>query len=247
MLTAEQVEHFKTHGFVRVPGVIEPVYLQEWRRQFWSFLGAEEGDPTTWHKKPYVMSEFVIQPAELRVDQHPRVRAILQQLGGGHFVGGGGGTPLVHWPRPDTAWSPTRWGHLDGYYPGSWGPFMLAATTYLYDCEPFGGAFQYWPDSHLSSHRHFLEHPEQVDGRFRDEHGFDWGGPNIFTKLAPRPPEHFYGNAGDVLFWHAYLVHTGSANIRAMPRAAFIARWRHRDQDRFRYEIPENLWKYWAV
>lgn len=246
-LSAEQIDFFKAHGYVVVPSVIEPVYIQEWRRQLWDCVGGRVEDPATWNKKPYVMSDFSIKPNELQMHNHSRVKAIVDQLGGGAFVGGGSGSPLVHWPSQDTGWSPTPWGHLDGYYPGNWSPFMLAITAYAYDCEPMGGAFQYWPDSHLTTHRFFLEHPEQVDGRFRDVPDFNWGGPNDFTRIAPRPPEHFNGNAGDIILWHAYTVHTGSKNIRNVPRFGFFARYNHRDQASFKYEIPENLWKRWAI
>lgn len=41
-------------------------------------------------------------------------------------------------------------GNIDGYPPlDGWAPFMLGFTTYLYDVEPGGGAFIYWPDSNL--------------------------------------------------------------------------------------------------
>ncbi|MCX5662598.1 MAG: phytanoyl-CoA dioxygenase family protein [Planctomycetota bacterium] len=247
-LSADQIDHFKAHGYLVVPGVLEPVYIQAWRRQLWEHLGGRENDPTTWGQTPYQLSGFSISPVELQLHSHPRVRAIIDQLGGGRFVGGSdSGAPLVHWPSRSTAWSPTTWGHLDGYYPGNWSPFMLTATAYAYDCEAMGGAFQYWPDSHLTTHLYFLENPEQVDGRFRDEPGFNWGGPNVFTRLAPRPPAHFNGRAGDVIFWHAYTVHTGSTNIRNTPRFAFFARYHHVEQKSFRYEIPQDLWKYWAV
>lgn len=124
---------------------------------------------------------------------------------------------------------------------------MMAATVYAYDCEPMGGGFTYWPDSHLSTHEYLRKNPDQLDGRFRDEPGFSWGGPNEFTRHAPQPNQTFDGNAGDVLLWHAYMVHTGSTNVRTTPRFAFIARYTHRDQESFRHELSENLWKYWAI
>lgn len=246
MLSSQQIEHFKTHGYVVVPGLIEPVYLDSWRRQFWDHVGGRVEDPGTWNEKPYTMNGFSIQPDSVRFDNHPGVMGVINQVGGGQFDGRGS-EPLVHWPQDTTAWSPTRWGHLDGYYPGSFSPFMIAATTCAYDTEPMGGAFQYWPGSHLTTHRYFLENPEQVDGRFRDEEGFNWGGPNVFTRLAPQPPQHFNANAGDVIFWHAYMVHTGSVNIRSVPRIGFFNRYHHVNQRNFRYEIPTDLWKYWAI
>ena len=123
---------------------------------------------------------------------------------------------------------------------------MIAATTYAYDVEPGGGAFQYWPGSHHSTHQHFRAHPELIDGQFSLDPAFNWGGRNDFTSIAPHPPREFVAAAGDVIFWHAFLVHTGSANIRPTPRVGIFCRWRHRDQEAIKYEIPQDLWKYWA-
>ncbi|MCE9589788.1 MAG: hypothetical protein K8S99_04620 [Planctomycetes bacterium] len=247
MLTPEQISHFKLHGYVVLRGAIEPVYIDAWRRAFWRSIGGVEGDPASWRDKPYVMDNFSL-PYELMLESHPKVRAVIHQLGGGNFTGGGTGRPLVHWPNASTNWAITPHGHLDGYYPGDWSPFMVACTACAYDVEPMGGGFIYWPGSHLTTHRYFLENPEQVDGRFRDVPNFNWGEDNIFTRLAPRPQEEFTGTAGDVIFWHAYMVHTGSTNIRNVPRVGFFGRYHHKDQQtKFRYEIPTNLWKYWAV
>ena len=56
-------------------------------------------------------------------------------------------------------------------------------------------------------------------------------------------------HAGDVVLWHSYLTHEGSININDSPRIAFFARWHHhrRCAPAFRYEIPNDLWKYWAI
>lgn len=248
MLTSDQIEHFKAHGYVVVPGLVEPVLLDEWRRQVWAHLGEREDDPSTWVKKPYVPHGFGLQPPAVCLDEHPRFRAIIEQIGGGNFVvGSRAASPLIHWPIEHTAWQPTPWGHLDGYYPGTWWPFMVAATVYAYDCEPMGGGFTFWRDSHLSAHRYFMGNPPDEHGRFRDDPRFVLAEQNVFNDRAPHPSQTFDGNAGDVILWHSYMLHTGSTNCRRVPRMAFIARYAHRDQDSFRYEIPENLWKHWAI
>ena len=56
--------------------------------------------------------------------------------------------------------------------------------------------------------------------------------------------------AGDVVLWHSYLTHDGSINVNDSPRIALFARWPHhhqRQSPEFRYEVPEDLWKYWAI
>ena len=94
--------------------------------------------------------------------------------------------------------------------------------------------------SHLTTHTHFLEHPTHIDGSFRDTEGWGW---EIFSDQSPEPPREFIAKAGDVIFWHCFLCHTGSANFHDIPRFGLFARWSYREKERIRYEVPENLWK----
>jgi hypothetical protein len=43
------------------------------------------------------------------------------------------------------------------------------------------------------------------------------------------------------------MCHTGSANIRANPRLGLFARWHYDERDAMRYEVPKDLWHYWAI
>ena len=246
MLSAEQIQSFKDDGFLIVRSLIEPAFIDAWRRSFWELVEGDPEDVESWRKKPYVAEGFKMNPPEASMNRHPAMVRIIEQLGGGKFEGDGG-PPLVHWPSGANTWSPTPWGHVDAYPPTMWWPFMLAATAYAYDVEPMGGAFTYWPGSHHTTHKKFLAEPETIDGKWAREPGFNWGGPNDFTRVAPRGSREFVARAGDVIFWHAFLVHTGSANIRSSPRIAFFSRYRHMDQEAIKYEVPTNLWKYWAI
>ena len=242
-LSAGQIEFFKTHGYLIIESMIEPVYIDAWRRDLWAHVGGEVQRPETWGEQTFTLNDFSFSPTTTLLSQHPKVAAVIDQLGGGAFTGGGG-SPLIKWPDGRTVWRPPADGHVDAYGPGGWSPFMIAATTYCYDVEYGGGAFTYWPDSHRSTHEYFLEHPEQVDGSFYQLPDFSWA---IFSDRSPQGPTPFVARAGSVTFWHAYLCHTVSMNVRNVPRFGIFARWAHRDQQRFKYEIPQNLWKYWAV
>ena len=170
---------------------------------------------------------------------------MVDQLGGGLF-NGGGGQVLAQWPRKEEhQWQMPDNGHIDGYGPNGWsGGFMLGATTYMYDVESEGGAFIYWPKSHLTTHDYFLAYPTHIDGSFRDKEGWGW---EIFSDRSPEPPCQFTAKAGDVIFWHCFLCHTGSANIRQVPRFGVFARWSHKEKENMRHEIPADLWKYWSI
>ena len=121
---------------------------------------------------------------------------------------------------------------------------MLGATAYLYDVKSRGGGFGYWPRSHLSTHKYFLDDPDQIDGRFKDMEGFSW---NVLSERAPESPREFIAQAGDVMFWHTFLVHGASISVRSEPRFAMFVRFKHHDQEQIKNEVTENLWKYWAI
>ena len=123
---------------------------------------------------------------------------------------------------------------------------MFGATVYLYDVEPGGGSFFYWPASHHAAHRYFRKNPEHVHGSFLKQEGYSG---SVFCDNPKTGGREFAAKAGDVVLWHAYLTHSGSMNIRSSPRIALFARWYHklRNETDFRYEVPEDLWKYWAI
>ena len=243
-LDAGQIERFKRQGFLVLEGLIDPGTLSAWRDQFWSHVGADRTDPATW-PEDYVIRDFAVDPP---FGQLPGMRSIIEQLGGGMF-GGGGGSMLVKWPGPDgAAWKMPDSGHMDGYGPGGWsGGFMLGATTYMDDVEPGGGGFVYWPRSHEPVQAYFREHPEQIDGSFRDRDDWEerqWG---LFSDQSPDQPVEFTGRAGDVILWHCFLCHTGSPNVRTRPRLGVFARWHRTDREEMKYDVPEDLWNYWAI
>ncbi len=243
MLTDNEVSHFKKEGYIVLPDLIEPELIEDWREQFWNHIAADPYNNSSWPDH-YVIDAFSTDPIFGHVAQ---MDAIVKQLGGGHFAGGGG-SMLVQWPQRDGQWSMPAQGHIDGYGPGGWsGGFMLAATAYLEDVEEEGGAFTYWPQSHISTHEYFRENPNHIDGRFTQLADWPERKWDLFSARSPQGPEQFTAQAGDVIFWHSFLCHTGSANIQQYPRLGLFSRWHHAKREEMRYDIPEDLWKYWAI
>lgn len=238
MLTPQQVTFFQEHGYLILKNLIPSETLQAWRDQVWQHFDSSLETPETW-PNDYEMRGFNFSPV---FGHLPVMQEILQQLGGGQFTGGGGST-LIKWPAPEEPWAMPKDGHIDAYG-GAWSPFMVGATTYLYDVEPSGGAFVFWPGSHRSTHQYFLQHPEQIDGSFYDIQDWGW---HVLSDLSPEGPREFIAAAGDVVLWHAFLCHTGSANINGVPRFGLFARYAHKERDAIKYEIPEDLWKYWTI
>ena len=248
-LSEQQVQHFKTHGFLVLENLLDESSLNQWRKQIWRELEASLDQPDSWPRERTGLDGYQYDPPESALVHHPALTPIIQQLSGNAFVASGG-APIIRWPEPEKSWQMPESGHIDAYG-GSWAPFMIGATTYLYDVEPKGGAFMFWPDSHHAAHRYFRQNPELVDGSFLKEEEFSWHtfGDNLCDNLQTGGQE-FVAGAGDVVLWHSYLTHDGSINVNDCPRLALFARWPHQHQRQvpeFRYEVPEDLWKYWAI
>ncbi len=243
MLDADQILHFKQHGYVILRGFIHPDTLQQWRTQFWGHVGADCDDPSTW-PEDYVVKDFAVEPD---FGSLPSMQDIVGQLGDGMFAGGGG-SMLVQWPKSDKPWQAPTQGHIDGYGPGGWsGGFMLGATTYLEQVTAGGGAFYFWPDSHLPVQEYFRQHPQQIDGSFTQRQDWDEKGWGLFSDAGPSAPQEFTGAAGDVILWHCFMCHTGSPNVNARPRLGVFSRWHRSDREEMKWDIPQDLWKYWGI
>ena len=242
-LGSDQIGFFKEQGYLILRNFIDRAQIEAWREQFWKHLDADAGNPSTWPEN-YVIEGFSTQPP---LGHLPQVADLVEQLGGGKFKGGSG-SMLVKWPSRDQEWTPSNSGHIDGYGPGGWsGGFMLGATTYLDAIEPRGGGFYYWPQSHLTTHEYFLEFPTHIDGSFDKRADWEERSWRVFSDRSPREPVEFIGGAGDVIFWHCFLCHTGSPNIRPVPRTGVFSRWHHAEREEMRYDIPRDLWKYWGI
>jgi hypothetical protein len=244
LLTTDQIQSFKDNAFLVLPGFVDVDQIAAWREQFWSHIGAQAEDSSTWPDN-YVIGDFSVNPP---LGDLPQMRSIVDQLGGGMFAGGGG-SMLVQWPKTDdSSWSLPANGHIDGYGPGGWsGGFMLGATTYLEPVEEQGGGFVYWPQSHHGVHDFFREFPKQLDGSFTDRDDWEERKWAMFSERTPTEPVEFTGEAGDTILWHCFLCHGGSMNVRSRPRQAVFSRWHRSDREEMKYDVPEDLWKYWAI
>ena len=241
MLTTKQIAFFQEHGYLILKNFIDSEIIEEWRTQVWKHFNSSFETPETW-PNDYEIPGFSFSPV---FGHLPVMQKVADQLGGGQFFTGGGGSPIIKWPNPEEEWAMPKDGHIDAYGAvAGWSPFMLGATTYLYDAKPKAGNFIFWPQSHTSTHKYFLQYPEQIDGSFYDIEDWDW---RMLSDLSPEGPREFIGAAGDVVLWHAFLCHTGSANVRDVPRFGLFVRYAHEKLEEIKYEIPEDLWKYWAI
>ena len=88
-LREDQVQHFRTEGYVILRGFVELSVLQGWREQFWHHMaasGAREDDAETW---PHTFGEEdYFSPREPLFGDLPQVRRVLEQLGAAGFRDG---------------------------------------------------------------------------------------------------------------------------------------------------------------
>ena len=85
MLSQDQINSFKTDGHLILPGFVATETIEQWQDQFWGHLGCTIDEPDKW---PERVEGFQPNPV---FGELPDLQAIVTQVGGGHFSGGGCG------------------------------------------------------------------------------------------------------------------------------------------------------------
>ena len=115
MLTQQQVEAFRSVGFVTVEGLVEAGVLQTWQAQLWEAVGADPADtPAQWRESSGATTHSLGPAVSPALHELPQVRAIAEQLGGlGMKTVSPDTETLVNFPEPTgTSWAPPLDGHL---------------------------------------------------------------------------------------------------------------------------------------
>ena len=268
-LTASQIAKFKDRGYLQldISQQLGKEQLALWRSQLWRQFGVPEDNASCWPERRK-LEGAVVSP---RLFELPLVRTIVDQLSAGSFtVISPDDKPVCVFPGDETR---ELHPHLDGYSQRGWaGGFLLAATLYLTDVTRYsdGGNFTLWPRSHHASHRYFLQQPTRIDGSYMAEKAFQERGHSVIFGDDPTVEgcTPILGPAGTLVLWHGWMIHEGSHNFRSAPRLAIFAKYAHRAMrtpERWvlpsqwlrpdaperhndpRYDVPDDLWKYWAL
>ena len=244
LLNLKQIGDFKRDGFLILRSFIENKIIDQWRKQFWKQVDGCYTDKSSWARASSANNPKLTP----ELGSLPKIESIMEQVSGYNFKGGGCGI-LTRWPNKDNnSWVMPVSGHLDGYPgEGCQAVLMIGMTTYLYDVQPRGGSFVFWPGSHIDAHQYFLRHPERIEGTFRDTVEWKENGWSIFYGPNSQPAQEFIAEAGDIIIWHGWLMHTGSSNNQSTPRIGLFARWTHHDDAGVRKNIPKHLWDYWTI
>jgi hypothetical protein len=63
-LSPEDVDHFLTKGWLRVPGAIKEEYIDKWMKDLWVRIDYDEHDKSTWHSEYLHLPRHREVPAE---------------------------------------------------------------------------------------------------------------------------------------------------------------------------------------
>jgi phytanoyl-CoA hydroxylase len=220
-LTEEQRAQFIREGYIQVPGLIPPDLAASTRERLLAALEIDPEDPETWSGKNVVSDPRALALTE--PCRTPAVEAVAQELVGPQFARGRclspyleakglepairGYIPVLNFPSPGPPEFERPCGfHIDGMHRTTLWPdhCFLIVFIYLSDVAVHGGATTVLPGSHRQVFEHWLAagHPGSTH-------------PPALTYAEPRP---LPGRAGDAIFMHYLLVHSGSANHSARIR-----------------------------
>ena len=214
----EQREQFIRDGYVIVSGLIPEAAVVSTRESLLAATGMRQEDPATWDRGATVLADLTDLTLPCWTDAMLEVAAALagphlsretvysafrEQQGQPPEMTGY--IPILNYPRPGPpVFDPPTGAHIDGLHRTRLFPEFqyLVVFAYLTDVPAYGGATAVWP----GSHRRLFEH-----WRAR---GVGPGGavPDRTFDLDLGDPVPAVGSAGDVIFMHYLLVHSGSVN-----------------------------------
>ncbi|MBU0912068.1 MAG: phytanoyl-CoA dioxygenase family protein [Gammaproteobacteria bacterium] len=208
LLSDDQLEFWRTQGYLVIPGVLSKEQCQQSCDVIWQYLQADPAQPKSWYQSTDKMQKIMLQlfrhPALDANRQQPLIRQVYEQL----------------WQRTDLVMSTDRVSFnppetQSWCFPGPdlhWDveliapvPFATQGLVYLTDTTEQQGAFCCVPGFHLkiddwidSQNKNAIELQQQ-----------DW---------ANWPVKAIAAKAGDLIIWHQALPHGASRNTANSPR-----------------------------
>jgi hypothetical protein len=161
------MDHFQTHGWVRIPGAFSAEEAAAMREVVWRALaavGIHRDDPATWTmERPQHLQHLKPDPAFRAVGSQATLAAIDEVLCGqpwrqprdwGSFFLVFPALDRRPWNVPDDTW------HLDADYAGPLSPPKGVKVHAMFgDVAPRAGGMNIISGSHRLVHRWFQEHP----------------------------------------------------------------------------------------
>jgi hypothetical protein len=229
ILTADQVEHFVTRGYVVVRECFTAAAAEAYTATIWTRLGYDPHDRSTWTKSSVHMPSH--QAIDVREFAPKAWGAICELVGGAQRISTvkpytWNDAFIVNlWEGGDRPWEPASpaapgW-HKDGDFFRHFldSPEQGLLTLVLWsDVQHQGGATFVAADSVGPVARFLAQHPEGVYPR---EHGQKHGLLSFpYPQLVGQCSEFVEatGRVGDVYLLHPYVLHAKAQNVLRVPR-----------------------------
>ena len=212
MLTDQQVLHFRTFGFIALPGLFSPDEMAEIEREFEDVLAEErQGQPFLGEKRQAVMAFAELRPKLMSLIDDDRIYGPIEQLLGPDCIWWGSDGNLY---VGDTAW------HPDAHEP-ELGHGRIKVAFYLDPVTRDSGCIRFIPGSHrlpfhdqLRPLRMWRTLQTIAEGRQTEdalkpylEKGLDPNKPVFGVEQPDLPGYAVESNPGDVVFFDQHLYH----------------------------------------
>jgi hypothetical protein len=164
-LDQSALEHFRTFGWIRIPGAFSAEDAAEMCTVIWGALakvGIHRADPSTWTKtRPEHLQHLKSNPAFRAIGSDRAIGAIKEVLEGQALpMPRGCGAFFLHFPTGGKWEVPSSGWHLDGDYTGRLvPPCGILIHAMLTDVLPRCGGTNIVSASHRLVHKWFTENP----------------------------------------------------------------------------------------
>ncbi len=241
----QTVEHFRLHGWMRVPQAFDGAQAETMRDVVWRGLagaGIRPNAPDTWSvERPVGLQRLKDHPAFRAVGSQRLLTAVTELLETELFdEPARWGSVFVAFPSKDRWETPSSGWHIDAHYSSQLSPPKGVQTHALFgDVPPRSGATQVLSGSHRLIHQWFMDHPPPPTARSIDMRRSLRRHPYIRDLHTEgdreRRIERFMnraetwdgvslqvventGAAGDVILLHPLTLHVAAPNNGAGPR-----------------------------
>lgn len=229
-MTSDQ-EHWRNNGFVVLKNFIPHDLIDTYRNRFTAEV-LEQGQVGYLSPTPY-MKVDEIKDLCLYPELMEKLRELIGYEMGMHLN-------LTNWKSTERNWHQDDYlnpGYINAHYAGVW--------IALDDIHPDSGPFEYVPGSHQWDVCRMDKVLSMLPAEMRQDPAWPWHAEKILNPLYEQEieqrlvaPMTWCGNKGDVLIWHAWLLHRGSSpKNKELLRPAMIT---HYSSVQHRIDMPNT-------
>lgn len=240
-LSYQQKREIYENGFVKVPGVVPRVMVEEAVKAINHSVGqGMDAEQMVKYRAQSFCPELQGSPVITNLlNKTPAFELAESAIGEGKLRPAGGGQIALRYPSLNDP-PPAPRPHLDGMYSptngvpqGTIQNFTMLLGVFLSDVTgPYSGNFTVWPGTHHLYEAYFREHgPESLL--------------NGMPQVQLPPPLQITAQAGDIALVHYELAHAAAVNVSPYPRFAIFFRLNHMNHSDQKWEAMKDIWLEW--